>query len=218
MNREAAKHLDKAVKLFARGDGFYKQAAAEVVAAQECDSGLTYAEIGALIGHSKSWVQRVVAWSRGSETETTTPFSDDGRNVLDRHTKQHLRDAPMEQVERIISTLPKERRMHIAAAANPDSYAFARAMENERVKNLTPAEHKEIEAAKERIVQPVREAVASFTALGVVGHLEQATEDLTQMISEQTLSAESVYRITEAHDRFVTELEVARGMAGLEAR
>ena len=218
MNREAEKHLDKAVKLFAKGDSFYGQAADEIIAAQKSDPKLTKAEAGRRIGRSREWVGKVVSW-RQDEGSAPTPFAEPGRDTPDvRGAKRILAEAPMEQVEQMVAALPKERQQKIAAAADPTGYAAARVAENERVKSQTPAERKEIEAAKEAIGGPVRQAVASFTTLGVVGHLEQATEDLAEMISEQTVTAESIYRITEAHARFATELEVARAMAGLEER
>lgn len=221
MNREAEKHLDKAEKLFAKGDSYYAQAADEIVAAQGADSTLTNGEVGKRLGKSDTWVGRVLAWAETPiDDRGPGPFSEaagkPNRDISG--AKKTLREAPMEQIEQIISTLPKERQQKIAAAADPSGYAAARVAENERVQNQTPAQRREIEAAKEAIGQPVRQAVASFTTLGVVGHLEQAKDDLAEMISEQTVTAESIYRITEAHDRFVTELEVARAMAGLEER
>jgi hypothetical protein len=216
MTSDAEKHLNKAERLLAKGDGFYAQAADEIIAAQKADTTLGNREIGKRFGRSESWVRKLVAW-RTSASSSPTPYGGEADAINVRKTKQLLREAPLEQVEQMISELPKDRQTAIRGALG-DGYAQARQAEDERVKNQTPAERKEIEAAKEAIGEPVRKAVASFTALGVVGHLEQATEDLEQMIADQAVTPESIYRITQAHDRFVTELEVARAMAGLEER
>lgn len=218
MNKDAEKHLDKAQTYLGKGEEFYRKAAGEIESAKLADPTLSYTEIGDRLGRSKSWVQRIVAFGKSpaNAVSSSTPWEDHQAINL-RKTKQLLREAPLEQVEQMIAELPKERQTAIRAAAG-DGYSKARQAEDERVKNLTPSERKEIEAAQEGIGESTRKALASFTTLGVVGHLEQATEDLEGMISEQVLTPESVYRIEQAHERFVTELEVARGMAGLEQR
>jgi hypothetical protein len=214
MTNEAQKHLDKAVKLLAKGDGFYAQAADEIIAAQQADTTLSNKEIGGRFGKSEAWVRQLVTW-RTTATTSPTPYASTGRPHQDATaTRKVLREAPMEQVEQMIAELPKERQQAIAAAAG-SGYDGARLKENERVKNLTPAEQKEIEAAKAGITDPIDKALGGFATLGVVGHIEQATEDLSQMVADNAVTAESIYRIDQAHDLFVTELEVAKAMAGL---
>ena len=215
MTNDAQKHLDKAARLLAKGDGFYAQAADEIIAAQQSDPTLGYREIAANFGRSKSWVEKVVAWRTSVPSSTQpTPYSGQSDEINARKTKQMLREAPMEQVERMLAELPKERQQAIAAAVG-SGYDAARIVENERVSRLTPAEKKEIEAAKAGITGPINKALGGFTTLGVVGHIEQATEDLSEMIATSAVTAESIYRIDQAHELFLTELEVARAMAGL---
>jgi uncharacterized protein (UPF0335 family) len=214
MTNEAQRHLIKAMKLLAKGDGFYAQAADEIIAAQKADPTLTNKQIGATFGRSRDWVRILVAW-RTTDEAPRTPFSEPKRESPDvRGTKRILREAPLEQVEQIIESLPEDRKLAVAAAAG-SGYHRERLKENERVKNLTPAEKKEIEAAKAGITDPIDKALGGFTALGIVGHIEQATEDLSEMVANSAVTAESIYRIDQAHDLFVTELEVARAMAGL---
>jgi hypothetical protein len=214
MTSEAQKHLDKAAKLLARGDNFYAQAADEIVAAQKSDSTLSNREIGATFGKSESWVRQLVTWRTSPSSSTPSPYAGQAEEINVRKTKQMLREAPLEQVEQIISSLPEDRKLAVAAAAG-SGYHRERLKENERVKNLTPAEKKEIEAARAGITDPIDKALGGFTALGIVGHIEQATEDLSEMVANGAVTAESIYRIDQAHDLFVTELEVAKAMAGL---
>lgn len=221
MTHDAQKHIDNAAKLLTKGDGLYRQAGEEILLARE--AGATWTEIGKALDRSTTWCKDVARWAKTPakaglpEVVPWTRGSHGTTAEIQAGAKKLLAEAPMEQVEQIISGLPKDRQTAIRAAAG-DEYAKARQAEDERVRNLTPAQRKEIEAAKERIAQGPRAAVASFTALGVVGHLDQATEDLSQMIADQQVTPESIYRIEQAHERFATELEVARAMAGLEER
>lgn len=215
MTNEAEKHLNKAAGYAAKGEAFYRKAAQEILAAKAIDASLSYSEIGDALGRSKSWVQRIVAFEKtpANAVSSSTPW-EDHKDIDARKAKQVLREAPLEQVEQIIDSLPEDRKLAVAAAAG-SGYHKERLKENERVKNLTPAEKKEIEAAKAGITGPIDKALGGFTTLGVVGHIEQATEDLSEMIATNAITAESIYRIDQAHDLFVTELEVARAMAGL---
>lgn len=214
MTNDAQKHLDKAAKFIARGDGFYEQAADEILAAQKSDPTLGNREIGERFGRSHTWVRQLVTWRTNGMT-SPAPYTGTGRTHQDAvATRKTLREAPLEQIEQIIEALPEDRKLAVAAAAG-SGYHKERLKENERVKNLTPAEKKEIEAAKAGITDPVDKALGGFTTLGVVGHIEQATEDLSQLIADNAVTAESIYRIDQAHALFLTELEVARATAGL---
>jgi hypothetical protein len=218
MNREAEKHLDKADDYLGKGDGWYRKAANEIVAALNADPTLSQREVGERFKRSRAWVRDMVTFATTGLPEATSPAWTRGSHATTAEIKagaeKLLAEAPLEQVERMISELPEDRRLAVAAAAG-SGYAAERMAENERVAGLTPAEKKEIEAAKGAISAPIEKALGGFTALGVVGHLEQATEDLAEMIANDAVSPESIYRIEQAHALFVTELEVAKATAGL---
>jgi transposase len=127
-----------------------------------------------------------------------------------------IKSAPLEQVEQIISNLPRERRNQIGAAFG-DRYSKRRAEFEERERNLTPAQRKEREAAAEALTRPVRQALAHFAVpLKVVPLLEEATETLQELIADQSLTPKLMREIDKADAEWRTELEVARAMAGLE--
>jgi hypothetical protein len=129
MTNEALKHLDKAAKLIVKGDSFYAQAADEIRAAQKEDPTLGNREIGKIIGervrgkaYSETWVRDVVnnlgagsavGWRRGSHG-TTAEIQAGARKIL--------AEAPVEQVEEILDTLPPERkaelRLHLNVTAD----------------------------------------------------------------------------------------------------
>jgi hypothetical protein len=118
MNKAAEKHLDKAVRFLAKGEEFYRNAATEIVAAQAADPTLSNTEIGKHFGKSRDWVRGVVTWATTSEdTRSLYPWSHDTPRRQVAMAKQVLREAPMEQVEQLISELPPERRKDVSIAA-----------------------------------------------------------------------------------------------------
>ena len=140
MNKEAERHLVKAEGHLAKGEAFYRKAAAEIVAAQEADFKLTYKQIGERVGRSDGWVRRLVTWSTDETCTLALPSSEPTGQVAARHARGVLRNAPLEQVEQIISDLPKERQQAIAAAAG-DRYAQHRQRhDEEQARQLTPGE------------------------------------------------------------------------------
>jgi hypothetical protein len=119
MNRQAEKHLLKAEGLLARGDGFYHQAVDAILAAQEADPTLSQREIGEWFGHHGTWVGRLVTWhTNGSAADA--PFArGEGEKVRkDREAAlRALREAPLEQVEQIVASLPAKQAAKLAQAA-----------------------------------------------------------------------------------------------------
>src|SRR5262245_50848232 len=109
MNQQAERHLVKAESFLAKGDAWYERAADEIIAAQEADTTLSYREIGRWFDRSHTWAQTLVTW-RTSGSTSGTPFArgKTGDPAVS-ETKKLLREAPLEQVERIISSLPRER-------------------------------------------------------------------------------------------------------------
>lgn len=215
MNREAARHVDKAVGYIERGEGFYRKAAEEIVAAQKADPTLSNREIGEHFERSATWVRDLVRWITTSQSTAPTPYSGQADAVNLRKTKQMLREAPMEQVEQIVSSLPKSRQLAIAAAAG-DRYATARQEHDEREARLTPAERREREQAGERLTRPVRQAAAGFTTLGISGHLEQAAEELNELNADASLTPKAMKPITRAHEAWVAAYEFAMQLVGDE--
>lgn len=216
MNTLAEKHLAKAQGYLAKGDGFYRKAAEEIVAAQEADHTLSNREIGERFDKSASWVRDIVRWSTTSQG-VASPWAGkehaDNRAVA--HTKRILRDAPLEQVEQVISELPRERQRAVAAAAG-NEYLKARQDYDEEEKRLSIADRKERQATSEVLTQKVREASGGFASLGIAGHIDQATEELRELVADSSLTAETLRIVLAADAAWREELQVAAAMVGLE--
>ena len=134
------------------------------------------------------------------------------RTTATRWLRTSLRDAPLEQVEQIISDLPAERQKAVAAAAGHE-YLKARSDYETEERDRTPAERKEREAAGEALTQKVREASGGFAALGIAGHMEQALEELQELDS---FTAENLRPIIDLHAAIGNELVVKAAMVDLE--
>jgi hypothetical protein len=219
MNRSAEQHLAKAESYLVKGDGWYHKAADEIVAAQEADPTLGQQQIAEWLGKSRTWVRDIVTWNTSGRPDAVAWHrgSHATRAEIEAGAEKLLRHAPLEQVERVIEKLPSARKQAIAASAG-HSYHQARREYDEAEARLTPAQRKEREASAEAVTQPVRRAVAGFAALDIVGHLEQATEELRELVGDASVTKQLLRQIEKAHADWCDELEVARGMAGLEAR
>ena len=110
MNEQAERHLAQAKGYIDQGDQFYRRAKAEIQAAVE--AGATQREVARFLAKSHSWVQDVLRW----DGEGTLYGRDTERRQLDM-AKQVLREAPAEQVAKIVEALPAERRIEVAEAA-----------------------------------------------------------------------------------------------------
>jgi ParB family chromosome partitioning protein len=94
------------------------------------------------------------------------------------------------------------------------AYLKARQAHDEAVRNRTPEEQREIDEACEQLVRPVRQAVAEFASVGIVGHIEQATDELRELTADASLTAHVLQTIERAHVAFVTELQFAQRLLG----
>lgn len=216
MNRDAERHLDKAAGYLERGEGYYRKAAEEIIAAQTADPTLSNQEVGQRFGRSKDWVRKLVQW-RTTGAVPISPFAEPNRESTDvRGTRRVLREAPLEQVEEIVGSLSRERRQAIAAAAG-SGYAQARQEQEEQDRQLTDAQRRERDREHERQTRTTRQAVGHFASLGIVGHLEQATEELRELNADASLTEQAAHKIEEALDAFATEFKFARAMLGEEA-
>lgn len=118
MNQAAERHLDKAATYLAKGEEWYRKAAAEIVAAQAADSTLSLTEIGKRFDRSKDWVSRIVRWSTtGSPEIDWSRGSHATVTEIRKGAEKLFREAPMEQIESIIEKLPIERQRQIGSAA-----------------------------------------------------------------------------------------------------
>ena len=212
MNATALRHVQKAASLLTRGEQSYRQAAAEMTAAKE--AGATWPEIGDALGRSTSWCKRIVAWAEtpANDGSTPTPFGGEAeRERLDASaTKKVLRDAPLEQVEQMLAALPTERRQAIAAAAG-HGYSQARQEHEQRQRR-----HDEDEP-RDQHTHRARQATAGFTALGIVGHIEQATEELRELQADASLTSETARKIERALEELNREFAFAKQLLGEEA-
>lgn len=134
-----------------------------------------------------------------------------------RVARRVLETAPLEDVERVIEQLPPERRQAIAAAAG-SAHAQARQAYDERERDLTPAERRERADAAERLTREGRQAVGGFRSLGVVGHIEQATDELRELTADASLTPESVRKIDAADEAWREALDFARALVGGDGR
>jgi len=123
--------------------------------------------------------------------------------------RRMLRDAPLEHVEHVIESLPPERQEQIAAAAG-HGYLKARQQQQQSEQRRTPDEQREVEQTREQIGGPARRAVAAFSSLGIVAHVEQATEELRELTADASLTPESVRSIMRAVDELVAALDFAQ--------
>lgn len=213
MNTEAQRHIDKAASHIAKGEAFYRKAAEEIVAAQAADPTLGYREIGPLFDRSAKWVGDLVRWHTSGST-SSTPFASTGPRHQDRvATRKLLREGSLEEVEQMIAELPSERKQAIAAAAG-HAYSQARRDHDEAARNRTPEEEEARQHARQDSTRSARQAVGTFTALGIVGHLEQATEELRELTADASLGPEAARRIERALEAFAQEFEFAKAMLG----
>jgi hypothetical protein len=216
MNQSAERHLTKAETYLGKGEAWYRKAGAEIAAAKE--AGATWTEIGDRLDRSKSWCQKVIAWaeSPANAGSVPTPFTEPGREPTDvRGAKRVLREAPLEQVEQIISALPKERQQAIAAATG-DRYAGRRQEHDERERGMTPAQRKEREAAGEEADQHVANLMSGFDHLNIATNLRVSTDILKEMIAKNTLTSEGLSHIDQALAEFLDEYKVAQAAVGQE--
>lgn len=151
---------------------------------------------------------------RGWVKITTRVIQPDQRAGMDASkARKVLRDAPLEQVEQLVAGLPAERQQAIAAAAG-HGYLKARQEQDEQERRRTPAERREREQARESLTRPIRQATGGFASLGIVGHLEQATEELRELNADASLTPQATRKIGRALDEFVTEFNFAKAMLG----
>ena len=218
MNDQAERHLSKAEGYLAKGEEFYRKAAEEIRAAK--DAGATWIEIGDQLDRSSSWLKTIVTWAEDPANRglRATPYGGEkyAEKQAANHARRVLRDAPLEQVEQIIGELPPERQRAVAASAG-HKYLSARQDLAEEEHRRTPAERKEREAAGQAITEAGRKATAGFLSLGIAGHLEQATEELREIVADSSITPGNLEPITNALRNFLSEYEVACAMAGLES-
>lgn len=197
--------------------------------AQAADAGATQREIARRAGgidqaevsrHVRVWRDAGTASPRPdwkTAFDNATGFDRDAaQERTDRaRTKRILATAPLEQVEQIIAGLPKERQQAVAAAAGHE-YLKARQEYAETEHALTPGQQRERDEAQEQITRATRKATADFTTLGIIGHLEQATDELRELNADSSVTPEMARKIDRALDAFTTEFRFARAMLGEE--
>ena len=160
-----------------------------------------------------SGVDELVSWQEaydavtGFDREAAQDRTDRAR------TRRVLSDASLEQVEAIVADLPPERRQAIAAAAG-NEYAKARQDYDDRERTATPGERREREQAQERITRAARQATGDFVSLGIIGHLEQATDELRELTGDASLTPDAARRIEAALDVFTAEFTFAKSLLG----
>lgn len=218
MNTAAQRHLDKAAGYVAKGEGWYRKAAEEIIAAQQSDPALSNREIGKFFGKGDRWVRVLVRWSTtASSDDAPLPYSRSTDPTVEvRNAKLSLSKMSNEEVEKVIESLPNARKAVVARAAANVEYRKARKAYEKEEANLTPAQIKEREAAAQALARPGRRVAAGFGAMGIANHLEQATEDLRQLVSDGELTAEIMEPVQNALLGFLVEYNVAAAMSGLD--
>lgn len=107
---EALRHVEKAKEYIAKGDQFYRRAKPEIEAA--IAAGATQREVARTLARSHSWVQDVLAWDGEG-----TLYSKDTKDRMMRRAAQFLKEAPREEVEQVVISLPAERQGEIVVGA-----------------------------------------------------------------------------------------------------
>lgn len=108
-------HLAKAKEYIAKGEGYYRKAADEIIAAKQADSTLSNRAIGERIGKSRDWVRLLVqARTNGDEVApfAKRPTDDSGA------AKRVARERPEELADAIESAPPEARRRAVEAISN----------------------------------------------------------------------------------------------------
>lgn len=211
MNKSAERHLAKAAGYVAKGEEFYRKAAEEIVAAREADPALTQRQIGERFGRTQHWVSYLLKWYQDPDTQGSVFSTDTPRRKAD-HAKQVLREAPLEQIEQIITELPPQRQQDVAAAAG-HAYHKARQDHRETERNLSPAQRQERKAAAEAMTRPV---VDWSDSMRLVSNLETAVELLRELNSGGEVKTDVAERVGGLMAQLVDEYRVMRAMAGLD--
>jgi hypothetical protein len=183
--------------------------------------GRTNREIGERFDRAEKWVRQLVAWRTSSAPETNVPIdwkrgSHATVKEIEAGAVKLLSEAPGEQVERLIDSLPDERKQLIRAHADHEYSKFRQHAEEEE-RNLTDTEREEREEAVATVSAPgglVHTALKVFGAMRVVENLGAATEALREMQSDGVIDDEGVMKIAEALEEFVKEFDFARQLAG----
>jgi hypothetical protein len=220
MNQAAERHLTKAEGFLAKGEEFYRKAGEEIVAAQRADTTLSNREIGERFERSATWVRQIVTWVTTSQPGANAPIdwnrgSHATKKEIEEGARRLLNDAPLEQVERLVSELPRDRAAAIGAAAG-NRYMQARQQHDEREARLTPAERSARDAERQEGRAAIAKAMGGWNVFGIVNSLGHATEVLREMIEEHSIKEEHINHIEKATDEWLGELRVARAMAGLD--
>lgn len=196
----------------------YKRAAKEIVAHREI-TGDTWKQIADALGRAPFYVTKLRDWfDAGCKTETPWAHggdSDHRRGSDVAATKRILREQPMEVVERVINDLPPRRQAQIAAAAH-DSYFEENERSLDRQRSRTQAERDSARQAVEQATRPVRQALGQMKGNTVVDLLDEATEELQQILADEAMTPKAAREIEKALGRFQREFEFARQLAGGE--
>lgn len=219
MNREAERHLDKAEGYLGKGDGWYAKAADEIIAARVADTTLGYREIGTRFGKSDKWARSLVTWRTSASPDTHVDWQRGSHATaaeIQAGARKLLAEAPMEQVERLVDALPKERQQAIAAAAG-HGYSKLREEYDRREREMTPAQRKEREAAVGEVGSFAGRVIAPFSTMSIANHLDAATDTLREMVEQDSITSEMLATIDTALAAFLDEYKVAQARVGTEA-
>jgi hypothetical protein len=127
------------------------------------------------------------------------------RDVSDQTIVNVLSTAPMEQVERVLEKLPKERQEQIAAATG-DSYMQAKREAVERRSRMTDEERQADWEATERLNEIQRNLFGQEEALSIRINLLNAAETLERMIERGTLTPKAARLIEIDNDEWQQKL------------
>jgi hypothetical protein len=86
-----SKHLAKAKDYIGKGEGFYRKAADEIIAAQREDPSLGYRQIGEVLGRSDRWCNDLVKWRTSAKGSSPTPYG--GKELADKKDEEKTRAA-----------------------------------------------------------------------------------------------------------------------------
>lgn len=103
-DKRATLHLARAKAYLAKGEGFYRKAAEEIVAAMAEDTTLGYGRVAYAIGKSESWCRDIVSWSTNpQDLQTPTPYAVGRDRSEAGATRKVLANADPEQIAEFLS-------------------------------------------------------------------------------------------------------------------
>lgn len=161
--------------------------------------------------YSQVHVQRMAKiWRDNRSYQGQKPFSEIYSMVSNSsQAPQREAQAPrsVETAERLVQNLAK-------APGDVQDAVFHGLREVRAGQYVPPAERKAREAAAHEATKPLRQAVGAFAGMKIVSLLDEAKDELREIVESDSLDAAALRKIERADESWNEELEVARATLG----